>query len=110
MRDLARIDSLLAAIRTYWLAAPDMRLGQIIVNAVGTYFPEIYNVEDDKLLQGIKHMTANARVFTKLARAEELLRELREMSDGDDGYVLTKTQRARIDEVLEGLYVPQGRK
>lgn len=49
-RDPARIDIVLSALRAYWIANPDLRLGQIVVNAAGTRNP--YNVEDDVLTAG----------------------------------------------------------
>lgn len=47
-RNPARIDIVLAALRYYWLTHPDLRLGQIVVNAAGTRSP--FNVEDDALM------------------------------------------------------------
>lgn len=47
-RNPARIDIVLTALRAYWNANPDLRMGQIVVNAAGTRDP--YNVEDDALM------------------------------------------------------------
>ena len=48
MRDPARIDRILAQIRDIWLEQPDLRLCQLIGNAVsGT--GDKYFVEDDDL-------------------------------------------------------------
>lgn len=50
MRPSERIDVLLAALRTYWLRNPDLRLGQI----VGNLSPgDPYYVEDDELLDAL---------------------------------------------------------
>lgn len=47
-RDPARIDIVLAALRAYWLANPDLRLGQIVVNAASGGDP--FSVEDEVLM------------------------------------------------------------
>lgn len=56
MRDPARIDSMLALLREVWEGSPDLRLGQLIVNAVRPKepCPELYSVEDDKLASGLR--------------------------------------------------------
>jgi hypothetical protein len=53
MRDPTRIDAVLAALRAAWVESPDLRLGQLIVNAVrpSTPCPEIFHAEDDALLR-----------------------------------------------------------
>ena len=47
-RDPSRIDIVLSALRAYWLANPDLRLGQIVVNAAGGGDP--FSVEDEVLM------------------------------------------------------------
>lgn len=56
MRDPARIDDVLAAVRAAWAESPDLRLGQLIVNAVRPTnpCPEVFYTEDDALVQGLK--------------------------------------------------------
>lgn len=55
MRDPNRIDEVLEALREYWVAHPDMRLGQILVNLIGAKFAvDIFYVEDDVLLEKLK--------------------------------------------------------
>lgn len=51
MRDPTRIDAMLAALRETWLESPDLRLGQLIVNAVrpSAPCPEVFYVEDEEL-------------------------------------------------------------
>lgn len=51
MRDPERIDTVLAVIRRYWQAYPDLRLGQLILNAV----PEavLYYREDEDLVTAL---------------------------------------------------------
>lgn len=45
-RDPARIEPVIAALRAAWYAHPDLRLGQLIVNAG---HPDPFNIEDDEL-------------------------------------------------------------
>lgn len=61
MRDPARIDRMLELIRKQWNAQPDLRLTQLILNAVprdsGWSCPEVYHFEDDKLEAILKQGT-----------------------------------------------------
>lgn len=52
MRDPARIERILTRLRAYWLSAPDLRLTQIVGNAVGRPGDHYY-VEDDIVEAGI---------------------------------------------------------
>lgn len=52
-RDPARIDVLLAELECAWRANPDLRLGQLVVNAAGVADP--FNVEDQVMLAGLLH-------------------------------------------------------
>lgn len=53
MRDKRRINKALRTIKKIWKKYPDLRLGQLIVNAV----PEIYlyHIEDDVLIECIQN-------------------------------------------------------
>jgi uncharacterized protein YihD (DUF1040 family) len=55
MRDPARINEVLETLRAAWQLDPDLRLGQLIVNAVrpSSPCPEVFYVEDDKLAEGL---------------------------------------------------------
>jgi hypothetical protein len=55
MRDPARIDGVLAALKEVWERDPDLRLGQLMMNAVKPESPcrEMFYIEDDMLLQGL---------------------------------------------------------
>lgn len=55
MRDPERIDQILKAIREVRQLDPDLRLGQIVVNALrpGEPCPEIFGAEDTQLLEGL---------------------------------------------------------
>jgi hypothetical protein len=64
MRDPARIDTILAALREAWLQAPDERLGQFLDNCFylnnidiahdDWYHKYMFHFEDDKWLNAIK--------------------------------------------------------
>jgi len=56
MRDQNRIDEILVELRRVWEQQPDLRLGQLIVIATRPKVPcpEIFYIEDDKLLGGLK--------------------------------------------------------
>ncbi len=56
MRDPARINLILAALREAWLQAPDERLGQFLDNCLtlesdSHYRGKLRNIEDDKWLR-----------------------------------------------------------
>lgn len=52
-RDPGRIAEVLKELEAAWRANPDLRLGQLVVNAAGKADP--FNVEDDQLLAGLLH-------------------------------------------------------
>jgi uncharacterized protein YihD (DUF1040 family) len=60
MRDPARIDIVLEALRTAWRQEPDLRLGQLLINAVRppSPCPELFYAEDDKLIEGLARYMA----------------------------------------------------
>jgi uncharacterized protein YihD (DUF1040 family) len=59
MRDPKRIPALLETLRSEWEKHPDLRLGQLIVNAVTRHVggqlstSDIFYIEDDILLEHI---------------------------------------------------------
>lgn len=55
MRDPQRIEQILEALREVWEVDPDLRLGQLVVNAIRPSEPclAIFNAEDDVLLKGL---------------------------------------------------------
>lgn len=56
MRDPARIDAILRALRAAWEAQPDLRLGQLVSNAAhvgGWRDPDVFHAEDDVLARGL---------------------------------------------------------
>ncbi len=53
MRDPARIDRMLELVKKIWHDAPDLRLTQIIMNALRMN-SDPYYVEDDKLEDALK--------------------------------------------------------
>jgi hypothetical protein len=58
MRDPARIDQVLAVVREVWQRYPDLRLGQLIVNAVQPEEPcsQVYSVEDTTLVRKLESL------------------------------------------------------
>jgi hypothetical protein len=56
MRDPERIDGVLAVVREVWQRYPDMRLGQLLVNAVQPSEPcsELYSIEDSRLVRKLE--------------------------------------------------------
>jgi catechol 2,3-dioxygenase-like lactoylglutathione lyase family enzyme len=56
MRDPNRIDQVLDALREIWINEPDLRLGQLIVNAVGSSEPcsSVYAIEDYVLMRRLE--------------------------------------------------------
>ena len=60
-RDPKRIDPLLSEIRRVWVKNPDLRLGQLLVNAKifetedsSEHRGDLFNYEDDQLLKAIQ--------------------------------------------------------
>lgn len=51
MRDPKRIDPIIDRIRNFWKAYPELRLGQILTNAIGGKFDDskLFYIEDDVL-------------------------------------------------------------
>jgi len=63
MRDPARIDDALAMLRAAWSESPDLRLGQLLVNAVRPTgpCPEIFYIEDDVLVRKLSELRDQIR-------------------------------------------------
>ena len=58
MRDPARIPQVIATLRRIWLKNPDLRLCQLIGNALPA-IRDPYHVEDDRLLQRLREYEQN---------------------------------------------------
>lgn len=60
MRDPQRISEILAAIEAYWRKNPDMRLGQIVINAArfAASSCDPFYVEDAALIEGLKLLSS----------------------------------------------------
>jgi uncharacterized protein YihD (DUF1040 family) len=54
MRDPNRIHEILRVMSKVWYNHPDLRLGQLILNACATD-SGLYYMEDEDLLKGLKH-------------------------------------------------------
>jgi uncharacterized protein YihD (DUF1040 family) len=57
MRDPTRIPRILARLQAVWEKHPDMRLGQLIVNAAGV---DPFYIEDEKLAYMIEEFDARS--------------------------------------------------
>jgi hypothetical protein len=55
-RDPARIEQVLEVVRRIWAEFPDMRLGQLLINAVrrSEPCPELFSVEDTVLVRTLE--------------------------------------------------------
>jgi hypothetical protein len=49
MRDERRIDGMLEIIRELWKRNPDLRLGQLLLNAASVHCPALFYLEDEEL-------------------------------------------------------------
>lgn len=54
MRDPERIPRILALIKAIWETYPDLRLGQLIVNASPEHEANLFYTDDDELEQKLK--------------------------------------------------------
>ena len=79
MRDPNRIPEIIDELKVLWEANPDLRLGQLIINAInpGTPYSELFYIEDDKLLTSLHklHVLIRANsVFKNYGEATAWLR------------------------------------
>ena len=51
MRDINRIDEVLAALKENWEKVPDWRLGQLLCNLQSAAGSDLFYVEDDKFVE-----------------------------------------------------------
>ena len=51
MRDINRIDEVLAALKENWEKVPDWRLGQLFCNLQSAAGNDLFYVEDDKFVE-----------------------------------------------------------
>jgi uncharacterized protein YihD (DUF1040 family) len=60
MRDSSRIDTVLAELRRVWELQPDLRLAQLVVIAAkpAEPCPEVFHLEDDQLVAGLRRYEA----------------------------------------------------
>ena len=108
MRDPKRIDVILQEISTIWHKYPDMRLGQLIGNALEG--PSLYYVEDDSLVKALKDVYEGAEepvefddeayIFDLIKKYPEELGFVLESKTYDD-YVKTYTDAGRTKEEAE---------
>jgi hypothetical protein len=62
-RDHTRINPVLAAVGQIWAEFPNMRLGQLLVNAIRPSEPhsELYNIEDTVLVRKLENLAKELR-------------------------------------------------
>jgi len=58
MRDPQRIREILEIIANIWYKNPDLRLGQILVNAT-SITGDMFYVEDDLMLKGLRRLESS---------------------------------------------------
>lgn len=65
MRDPDRIDPMIEQLRAAWKANPDLRLGQLVYNAVrpAEPCPRLFFVEDGVLLAGLPYVNDYSQGF-----------------------------------------------
>lgn len=61
MRDPKRIARMIEKLRVYWLAHPDLRLGQLIVNCIPAVSGPTFYVEDDIVEAGLTALLKGER-------------------------------------------------
>lgn len=56
MRDPNRIESILDLLKEVWMQSPDLRLSQLIVNAIRPEqpAPQVFYAEDEKVVEGLR--------------------------------------------------------
>jgi uncharacterized protein YihD (DUF1040 family) len=62
MRDPRRIDRILKLLRAYWMANPDLRLGQLISNTAYTgENGHLFYMEDEVVEKELEHLLAKMK-------------------------------------------------
>lgn len=68
MRDPSRIERMIGLLRDHWTQHPDLRLGQIVVNAAARALPQVredlvgrhvYYVEDDRMEDSLRSLVTD---------------------------------------------------
>lgn len=56
MRNPERIDTILDLIEDIWRKYPDLRLGQLLINVIGTHMENnLFYYEDDSLIRDLEN-------------------------------------------------------
>lgn len=58
MRDINRIPKICKELENLWLKHPDLRLGQLILNAFPATGESLYSIEDGGLIEKLKNLYA----------------------------------------------------
>lgn len=105
MRDQARIDDVLEEIRKTWIESPDLRLGQLVVNAVrpAQPCPELFGMEDHELLKAVRRLKQQMRTGQLQRLDTEASFEVEaSLEIGGRGYVFARVLSDVEFEVLDG--------
>lgn len=56
MKDKKRISKIIEEVKKVWLRFPNLRLGQLIINAIENekVQPDLYYIEDEKMIEVLK--------------------------------------------------------
>jgi uncharacterized protein YihD (DUF1040 family) len=86
VRNPARIDGILAALKAAWEKCPDLRLGQLVVNAAAPNQPcqEVFHIEDQALVDKVVAMVANG--ITPMPATKDPAAEWRRLALQFDGH------------------------
>lgn len=63
MRDPNRIKTILEKIGNAWRCAPDLRLGQLLMNAVESNEVDLYYIEDEALVDLVFQMIKSSSTY-----------------------------------------------
>ena len=59
MRDISRIDCVLALLGEVWKKQPDLRFGQLMINIFHDYGKDPWNVEEDEWMMILRSYLSN---------------------------------------------------
>lgn len=62
MRDPTRIPRIISKLEQLWLANPDWRLSQLVVNSLNLTAPNVYYAEDERLEAGLDDLIEVCRL------------------------------------------------
>lgn len=99
MRDAKRINDVLSVIGTVWIKYPDLRLGQLICNAV----PEsknLYNLEEYELIQYLLNHYKDCFKSEAETKTEETDTSNKESTSGETKPTATTVSIKELDDLI----------